>query len=166
MDKNIMSEELYVLSNNEVVKRRKPLTQPFILALVGALLLGMNWMIAGEQLGNLQAALVLFGGALFLWGAGVVLYRLISQDGVPYYPASGKYLVYQELCFPKESMNRVLALSCEGKIEELRKLSNGSIPAVVVALYCTPDGELTAWQPFEYVDLEYRPLDDMRLKRA
>ncbi len=161
-----MSEELSVLSNHEIINRRKPLSSPFLLALLGALLLGGNWMIEGLNLENLQAALLLIGGLLFLWGAGVALWRIFSDEGAPYYPASGKYLRYEELCFRKELLSEVVACCKSGDLKHLRALSDTSVPAVVVAIYATPDGELTAWQPFNYVDLEYRPLDRMRLERS
>lgn len=166
MDKKEMSERLCVLSDNEIVKRRKPLRAPLALMAAGILMLAANALPDGGARGDLKAALMLLGGAALLVGVLSAGLRLAGSGGIPYCPRTGKYLRYEELYFPKERMREVMRLCEAGQIAALRELGQSSVPAVVVAMYSTDDGRLTAYQPFEYVELEYRPLGEMKLSRS
>lgn len=165
MDKKQMSEKLCVLSNHEIVLRRKPVGRALAWLILGVLLLGTNALLQGDGVANWKAALVLAGGATLLYGAAVLLVRLFGGEGIPYYPLSRRYVRYTELYFPKEQMREVVRLCEQCDLKGLRKLDPASVPAVVVAIYETPDGEISACQPYEYVDLEYRPLGEMKLVR-
>ena len=44
--------------------------------------------------------------------------------------------------------------------------SRSEVPALAVALYRTPDNRFAAMQAFEYAELEYRPLTELRIVGA
>lgn len=165
MDKKKMCESVCALSDNEIVKRRKPLRGPILCALAGMGLLTVDGWLDGDNWSDWKAALVLIGGAALAVGAGMMLARLLGPDRVPYSTRTGKYLRYEELYFPKQQMREVMRLCAAGDVETLRSMEQSSVPAVVVALYGTDDERLFACQPFEYVELEYRPLGEMTLRR-
>ncbi len=165
MNRKEMSEKLYALSDNEVIKRRKPLRTPFGLTLAGGLMLGANVLLDGGSRSDLKAALILIGGILLAVGTGAILVRLLGSGGIPYCPRTGEYLRYEEFYFPKERMREVMRLCSACDVATLRGMEQTSIPAVVVAAYTTSDERLTACQPFEYVELEYRPLSEMTISR-
>ena len=58
------------------------------------------------------------------------------------------------------------AAVCRGGYRRPAKHGARLVPAVVVAMYATDDDRLTACQPFEYVELDYRPLGGMTLTRS
>jgi len=166
MNKKEMCERLCALSENEVVKYRKPLAVPLVVAAAGAGMLAVNALLPGGRWVDLKWALAFVGGCLLLVGVVVAFVRLFGSGGVPYRPRTGEYLRYEELYFPKERMREAVRCSSEGNIEALRRMDHAAVPAVVVSVYSTKDGSLVACQPFEYVELEYRPLGDMTLRRT
>lgn len=166
MDKKEMCERLCVLSNNEIVKRRKPLRGPIVWTVAGAVLLAVNGWLDDDAWGDWKAALVLIGGVALAVGVGLILARTFGAGRVPYSVRTGKYLRYRELYFPKQQMREVMRLCAAGDVGALRSMEQSSVPAVVVALYATDDDRLAACQPFEYIELEYRPLGEMTLVRS
>lgn len=166
MDKKEMCERLCVLSNNEIVKRRKPLRGPIVWTVAGAVLLAVNGWLDDDVWGDLKAVLVLVGGVALAVGVGLMLARTFGAACVPYSVRTGKYLRYRELYFPKQQMREVMRLCAAGDVGALRSMEQSSVPAVVVALYATDDDRLAACQPFEYIELEYRPLGEMTLVRS
>ena len=166
MDKNVLCERVCVLSNHEIVKRRKPLRGAIVWTVAGVALLAVNGWLDGDAWSDWKAALVLIGGVALGIGVGMILARTFGPGRVPYSVRSGKYLRYTELYFPKQRMREVVRLCAAGDIGALRSMEQGSVPAVVVAMYATDDDRLTACQPFEYVELEYRPLGGMTLTRS
>lgn len=165
MDKKEMGMALCALSENEIVLRRKPLTAPSLLLAAGIFLLLSALRFANQLPENLAFGLTIAAWTAVIVGAGILLRRCFGGEGVPYSLLTRSYLRYEELYFPKEALHEVVTLCAEGRIEELRKQAS-QVPAVVAALYSSEDGRLYACQPFEYMELEYRPLADLRLFRC
>ena len=166
MNKKEMCERLCALSENEIVKYRKPLVVPLFVTAAGAGMVAANALLPGEEWVDLKSVLLLAGSGLFLAGLVVSLIRLFGSGGVPYSLRTGEYLRYEELYFPKERMREVVRYCSEGDVETLRRMGQASVPAVVVSVYSTKDGAFAACQPFEYVELEYRPLGEMSIRRT
>ena len=160
-----MCERLCALSNNEIVKRRKPLTNPLMAVAAGSVVMLLHAWLSASLHESLALMLVVLGWSLLLIGGGLALVRLFAGEGVPYCPRTKRYLKCEELYFPKERMREVLRLSSEGDFEGLRALASGTVPAVVAVLYFTEDGRIGASQCYEYVELEYRPLEEMHFFR-
>ena len=51
----------------------------------------------------------------------------------------------------------------EGNVERLLAMPHARVPAVSVAMYRTPDNRFAAMQAFEYADLEYKPLTELKI---
>lgn len=165
MDKKEMCERLCVLSDNEIVKRRKPLRGPILWTIAGIALLVANGWMEGDSWSDWKAA-VLIGSVAAAVGIGLTLFRIFGSERVPYSTRTGRYLRYEELYFPKQRMREVMRLCAAGDVAALRSMEQNPVSAVVVALYSTDDERLFACQPFEYVELEYRPLGGMTLTRS
>ena len=97
MDKNEMCERVCVLSNHEIVKRRKPLRGAIVWTVAGVALLAVNGWLDGDAWSDWKAALVLIGGVALGIGVGMILARTFGPGRVPYSVRSGKYLRYTEL---------------------------------------------------------------------
>ncbi len=164
MDKKEMGMALCALSNNEIVIRRKPLTAPLLLLAAGFFLLALALWQGEAMAENLSFGFTVLGWGAIIAGAGVVLRRCFGDEGAPYELRTKSYLRYEELYFPKEQMREVMGWCARGEVEKLREQAGG-VPAVVAVLYTSKDGSICACRPFEYVELEYRPLADLRLFR-
>ena len=57
----------------------------------------------------------------------------------------------------------MVALVAEGNVERLLAMPHARVPAVSVAMYRTPDNRFAAMQAFEYADLEYKPLTELKI---
>lgn len=165
MDKVKMSKTLCALSNNEIINRRKPLAIPVATTLVGILTLVVNTLWVSPEWDSLRIGLGMLGWSLLLVGGFIVVKRVIDSTGIPYDPHTGHYLKYEELYFPREMQPRVMEWCQNGEVEQLRRIGQSTASGLVVACYTTSDGRLTGYQPFGYVDLEFRPLDELRLHK-
>ncbi|MEG1622402.1 MAG: hypothetical protein RR330_03405 [Alistipes sp.] len=163
MDKNKICEELYALPEKKVVKRHKKLIMPLIVLAVGAALLVVNYRLDGANYMNIKASLSFIGGVMTIAGLAIVLWRLFSHDGIPYYAPAKAYLRYEELYFERAKLREVMQLTDAVDVESLLKMESQTVPVVAVMIYHTEDNSFAACQAFEYVDLEYRPLCDLRI---
>jgi len=89
--------------------------------------------------------------------------RFFSAEGAPYYRAGRRYLRYDELYFERGLSAEVKECIARGDAGRLFALPHAQVPAVAVAVYRTPDNRFAAMQAFEYTDLEYRPLTELRI---
>ena len=97
------------------------------------------------------------------FGAGLPRRIAGAAEGAPYYRAGRCYLRYDELYFERGLAAEVRECVAQGDAERLFALPHAQVPAVAVAVYRTPDNRFAAMQAFEYADLEYRPLTELRI---
>lgn len=163
MDKNKICEAMYALPSGVVVKRRKSLLVPVVLTLVGVALIVLNNLV-GDSLGNdLSSSVIFVGGMLAMVGVVLILLRVLGASGVPFHRDGRSYLRYDELTFERGIRSDVLACVNGGAIDDLLKIPRSQVPSVTVALYRTPDNRFAAMQAFEYADLEYKPLSELKI---
>lgn len=164
MDKNVICEALYALPGNIVEKRRKGIAIPLAAALVGAAVLASVAVMAGKSVSSdLVSVLAVFGAAMVIGGIAVTLVRIIGKGGDPYLRASGKRLDVAELAFDRTRMSEVLDKIDRGDVDALLKMEESSVASLVVVVYRSHDGLFAACQPFEYAELEYRPLRGLKV---
>lgn len=163
MDKNKICEALYALPEGAVVRRRKSMVMPVALLLAGAALIVVNNVVNVEISNNLRSALVFVGGTLACAGLIVLLARLFGAGGAPFHSASKSYLTYEELYFDHKMWRDVVQCVSNGEVSNLRSMPHSDVPAVTVAMYAAPNGQFAAMQAFEYADLEYRPLSELKI---
>ncbi|MEG1759980.1 MAG: hypothetical protein RSB23_07260 [Alistipes sp.] len=162
MNKNLICEALYALPGEVVVKRRKSIVIAGCTVLVGVALIVLNNMI-GPISNNLQSAIVFVGGTLIVIGLLVSLTRLCGADGIPFHHGTKKFLTYEELYFDRSMWRDVVQCVDNGEVDKLLAMPHSRVPAVAVAMYRTPDTSFAAMQAFEYVELEYRPLSNLKI---
>ena len=163
MDKNRLCTALYALPGDIVVKHRKPLLVPLLMAAAGAGLLGLNAFLEDAALNNLKSAIALVGGTLLVIGAVWALARLSGSQGTPYHRPSRSFMRFEELYFARSLRGEVTGRIADGDLEGLLRMPRQSIPAVAVMVCRTRDNALAACQAFEYAELEYKPLCQMKV---
>lgn len=166
MDKNKICEALYALPDGAVEKRRKPLVIPALLLLSGVGMIVLNNMYAADLSVNLRSSVVFVGGVLAVIGFFTLLVRMLGSGGTPFYKDGKCYLRYEEIYFEHGARQQVVQYVGEGNMQRLQCLPQARVPVVAVAVYRTPDNRFTAMQAYEYADLEYRPLTDLKIVAA
>lgn len=166
MNKHEISEALYALPGAVVVRRRRSLLTPAALLLGGIALLAANRMGAAQLSVDLRSALVFLGGTAAVAGAAWLLARLCGAQGAPYHTGARCFLRYEELRFDRSRADEVLQYVARGEVRRVLALERSQVPAVAVALFRTPDNRFVAMRAFEYVDLEYRPLCELKVVGA
>ena len=143
-----------------MIRRRKSFLMPVLLVAAGIALLILNRSFRADLSNDLRSAIVV-GASPLLAGVAVLFARLFSA-GNPYYPAGRCYLRYEELFFEIYEKTAVARCVEEGGFELLGK-PQARVPAVTVSMYRSPDDRFVAMQAFEYADLEYKPLTQVRI---
>lgn len=162
MDRNTLCRALYALPAGTVVKRRKSLFVPLLIAVAGGGLLVVNTFLEGAALDNQKSAVVFVGGTLLLVGLLWLVVRLGAQ-GVPYHLPSKSYMRFDELYFDRSLQSEVTGRLEAGDLDGLLRLPRQTIPAVAVMLCRTRDNTLAAGRAFAYAELEYKPLGEMNI---
>ena len=164
MSNKTICEALYALPEYHIIKRRKSLFTPVVVLLIGVALIVANSLLAGgEDLDTLSSALIIFGGTFV--GVGVVLlFVRFSDSGFdPYHSVDGCFLKREELKFQKEQRSAVLDLLSKKDFTTLRNLPSDGISALVVIVYSSPKSGFAAAQAYEYVDLELKPVSELKI---
>ena len=143
MDKNKICEALYALSGNVVVKRRKFQLLPAVLFVAGAALIVVNNMYGADLTNNLRSSIVFIGGIMVVAGMIMAAAQMFGSGGAPF--------------------SDVMQAVSDGDAERLLGMKRAQVPALTVALYRTPGNRFAAMQAFEYADLEYKPLTELKI---
>ncbi len=164
MDKTIFCEALYALPDNIIVKRRKSVVAPVISIALGALIVVTGYTLpTGGSTTDWHSTLLLSGAVVCIVGLVMLLGRLFGGEGRPCLGEAGEPLKITELSFARMQIRDVMAAIDGGDIDALLTLPQSQVAAVTVALCRTSDGKFAVCQPFEYVELEYRPLRDVKI---
>lgn len=166
MNKHEISEALYALPGEVVVRRRRSLLLPAVLLLGGIALFAADRTGAAYLSVDLRSALTFLGGTGAVAGAVWLLARLCGAQGAPYHRAARCFLRYEELCFDRSHAAEVRQYVDRGEVRRVLALERAQVPAVAVALFRTPDNRFVAMRAFEYVDLEYRPISELKVVEA
>ena len=97
---------------------------------------------------------------------GILALARVYGSGHPFHTAEGCFLKVEELRFAKDKSSEVARLVREGNFDALRSLSHDGVSAVTVTLFSSPSGAFRAGQAFEYMDLEMRPITDLKIVQA
>ena len=79
MKTNDICEALYALPGGVVEARRRPVVKPLAIALAGAALLVVDTVAIDSDSGNLDAAMLLCGSTMLLWGLIAATTRLFGE---------------------------------------------------------------------------------------
>jgi len=165
MAKYDMCEALYALPGSVVVPHKKPLAMPLLITILGVSILAVNgWCLKDVDMPDVKSALVLFGAVFAMVGGAILVARLAgSSSTLPYHKNDNNYLRHETLKFNKEQKAKVMELINKGDTSALKKLPSDGISALVVEVYSSPKSGYTATQAFEYLDLEWQPVSELKI---
>lgn len=164
MDKTLFCEALYALPDNIIVKRRKSVIAPVVSIALGAFMVVTGYVIPESKTSaDWHSSLLLLGSIVAIVGFVMMLGRLFGGEGRPCLGDVGEPLKISELSFARMQMREVMEAIDSGDIDALLAISESSVAAVTVAMCRTSDGRFVVCQPFEYVEMEYRPLRDIKI---
>ncbi|MBO5771997.1 MAG: hypothetical protein J6R09_05115 [Alistipes sp.] len=163
MNKIKFCEALYA-SCDEIVARRKTIVVPIVVAIVG-MLLPLACVVFEDKIpSEIYSWLILGGAGISLCGVIWLLARLAGHCE-PYHKAKGCYLKNDVLSFDRSHRDKVLEYITVGDYDKLKAEPTCDVSALTVMLYALPDGSFVAAQAFEYAELEYRALCDVKIMR-
>ena len=163
MNKNKICEAVYALPGNIVVKRRKFQVLPAVLFIAGAAMIVVNNMYGADLTNNLRSSIVFIGGILVVAGMIMAATQMFGSGGAPFHRAERCFLLYEELYFDRGIRSDVIQAVADGEAERLLGMKRAQVPALTVVVYRTPDNRFAAMQAFEYADLEYKPLTELKI---
>lgn len=158
-------EALYASSDGVVVRRHKSAAVPAAMFIIGAALVVASYAAASLLPEGVLSALGFVGGVLIFVG-GIMALARVYGSGHPFHTVEGRFLKVEELHFAKDKSSEVARLVREGNFDALRSLSHDGVSAVTVTLFSSPSGAFRAGQAFEYMDLEMRPITDLKIVQA
>ncbi len=163
MDKREICEAMYASHDGVVIRRKKSVAMPLAVTLAGIALLVLD-NLSGSALGNdLSSAAVFIGGMVTLFGGAWFMVRLFDKEGTPYHGTKHEYLRYEELYFDRKYRQVLLEAVSAGDTARIMGVPRTQVPAMVVQLYRCRDNTFAAMQAHEYIDLEYRPISDVKI---
>lgn len=163
MNKIDFCEALYASSEGIVVCRRKSLFVPVLLILAGALLFALGSLLGERsELVDLCSSLVMAGIVVAVAGAVWMLFRL-AGEGEPYHKQKRAFLRGEVMAFDRAQRAKLMEAIEGGDYEALKRIPRREVSALAVMIYALSDGSFVAVQPFEYAELEYRPLCGVKI---
>ena len=163
-NKNIY-EALYASSDGVVVPRHKSAALPAAMLFIGGILVAATFLTELSLPSRLLSTIGLVGGELIFAGAISLLVRIYGA-GRPFHTGEGRFLKVEELRFAKDKSAEVARLVREGDFDALRALRHDGVSAVTATLFTSPAGTFRACQAFEFIDLEMRPICDLKIVRG
>ena len=154
MDRNIICEALYALPEGRVVARRKSIVSPLFTAIVGIVLLVINFTLIDDSAGALAMTLMVAGITMIAYGLIVSIARACSSASIPYDTKSKRYMKYRERYFERTMLNPLRKAIANGDNEALETMPTTNVSAITLAEYYTPDGKLAAYAIYEYADMD------------
>lgn len=158
---NEICEALYALPGGVVAPRRRPICKPLCLALLGAVLLIVNFVAVTDKSGALSMSLMVLGIALFAYGAIVTIVRLSSDDRVPYHLPSKRHMRYSERYYSREQLADVQRALASGDAKAIAALPTGNVSAITVVGYHAADGSIDAFAAYEYVAFDSKIIGEV-----
>lgn len=167
MNKNRFCEALYASHGDAVACRRRNIIAPAVILVAGICMLVANSAIdgAGDYKEDLKAVLVLAGSVAVIAGFVFLMVRIFGH-GEPYHKGVRRFLKSEIVSFDRTDVSRVLEAVSACDYAALMSIPHRSVSAITVLVYSTPGREFVAMQPFEYAELEYRPLCEMKVREA
>lgn len=167
MNKTRFCEALYASYGDAVECRRRNVIAPSVILLAGICMLVVNSAMnaSGKYMDDLKAILVLAGSVAVIAGFVFLMVRIFGR-GEPYHRRLRRFLKSEMVSFDRTETERVLDAVSACDYAALMSIPHRNVSAITVLVYSTPGKEFVAMQPFEYAELEYRPLCEMKVRES
>ena len=160
---NDICKVLYALPGGVVVPRRQPLTKPLVATILGAVLLIINLVAIDDKAGALSMLTMVVGITLLMVGIIMIVVRLTSSTRVPYHTPSKRYMCYDERYYDRAQLAELKRYVAAGDRAKIEALPTGNISAVTLVECSAADDSLVAMAIYEYIELENRLVDSVKI---
>lgn len=162
--KNVdICEALYALPGGVVEPRRRPIVKPLAIAILGIVLLAIDIVAVAEESDALSMMLIVSGIVLACYGAVVSIVRLCGDDRVPYHIPSRSYMSRTERYYHRDQLLFIEAALARGDRAAIDAMPTSNVAMITLVGYHAADDSLYAYALYEYVDMEYRIIGDVRV---
>lgn len=164
MNKMKFYEAIYASCSN-IIARRKGVALPLLVIVLGVVLpmITMNvW--SGAEYDDINSAVILLGIALAVAGGIWLLGRTIGH-GLPYDTQRSEFLETKIISFDRSRRKQVVDAVESGAVDALLSIPACDVSALCVILAMRKDNSIVAAQVFEYAELEYRQLSEVKIMK-
>ena len=163
MIKHDICKALYALSDGAVSQRRQPICGHLIVALVGLVLLVINFVVVDDMSGALGMTLMVAGVVMFLYGTIIGIVRLMSNERVPYHTATKRYMRFSERYYNREQLADLSKAVASGDDDAIEAVTRGNIAAITLVECAASDRSIVAYAIYEYVDFDNRLIGEVKV---
>lgn len=158
-----LDDEIYSIASGEVVKRRKNIVLPALLAAGGAALICFGKY--SEDNVDLNSVISFCGATLLIVGAIMLSVRLFGGGGVPYWTAGRKVLGRKRYYYDPSLRGALCEALDEGDFAAIAAMPCRETSTIMLVVYGDTSGGAVAAQLLEYVPHNYVPATEPRYWR-
>ena len=158
-----ISRALYALPSGVVVERRQPVYRPMLIAVVGAVLLVVNFLLVDDKSGAMGMSLMVAGIAMLLYGVIVAITRLTSDKREPYHTPTKRYMHTKERYYDREYLVALQKAVARGDSAGIEALPAGNVAAITLVECYSHDRSIVAYAIYEYVNFDYMLIGEVKL---
>ncbi len=163
MNKKIIGEALCALSNGRIVMRRKfPVISVILLLAALGVLVG-EWAMRDALTADISSSVVLVAASVLIYALMAITLTLFYGKGTPYDTQNKGFLGYEEIYFERGKRREVAECVEHCLPGALFNVERSRIPELAVVVFRSKDNKLAAMQMFEYTELEYKELTELKV---
>lgn len=163
MNKKTIGEALCALSNGRIVMRRKfPVISVVLLLAALGVLVG-EWFLRDTLSADLSSSVVLVASSVLIYALLAISLTLFYGKGTPYDTREKGFLSYEEIYFERGKRAAVTECVEHCLPGALADVERSRIPELAVVVLRSKDSRLAAMQMFEYTELEYKALTELKV---
>ena len=154
-------EALYALPGGVVEPRRQPIIKPLVIALLGIVLLIINFVAIDSSMEALSMLFLVVGVGFLGYGAIVTALRCASDERVPYHTSTKRYMSYSERYYDRSQLGALQSALSRKDESALATIERSNVSSIILVCYRTADNSIAAYALYHYVDMEYCMIGDV-----
>ena len=154
---------MYALPGGVIEKRRQPICRHLIVALLGAVLLILDFVAVDDKSGAVGMALLVAGVAMLLFGAIVAIIRLMSEERAPYHTPSKRYMRFRERYYDREQLSKLQRAVASGDVKAIDAIPEGNVSAITLVESYATNRDIVAYAIYEYVNFDNSLIGEVKL---
>lgn len=150
--KHNICKALYALPGDAFVERRRPITKPAMITILGIVLCVLPYATDMDLAGSLAMSLMVVGISVTFVGGIMLAIRIFGSSTAPYDVKAGRYMSYHERYYDRVLLATLMKAIERGDTEAIDQLPTTNVAAITLAEYRTPGGKTTAYAVYEYAE--------------
>ena len=154
---------LYALPTGVVAARRQSVCRPTVIALVGAALLVLNFVLVDDKSGAMGMSLMVAGITMLIYGVVIAIVHLMSDRRVPYHKTTKRYMRFRERYYDREQLAELQKAVARGDRAGIEALPQGNVAAITLVECYAHDRSIVAYAIYEYTNFDNKLIGEVKL---